>query len=149
MAGLNRVMLIGRLGNDPELKYLPNGTPVVKFSFATSESWTDRDGNRQEETEWHKIVVWNKQAENVAKFLKKGSQAHIEGKIKTESWDDKQTGKKAYQTTVVAQNVLFLESKPQQNQQPAQQQNSQQYNQPPHQQHSPQAQQVNLEEIPF
>ncbi len=110
MANLNKVTLIGRLGNDPELKYTQSGIPVVKFSFATSEAWTDRDGQRQEETEWHKIVVWNKAAENVAKFLKKGSQAYVEGKLKTESWDDKQTGKKAYQTTIVASAIQFLDS---------------------------------------
>lgn len=108
MAGVNRVILLGRLGSDPDLKYTPSGTPVCKFSLATSETFVGRDGNKQEETEWHKVVCWNKTAENCAKYLSKGRMAYVEGKITTVSWDDKQTGQKRYATEIVAQNLQFI-----------------------------------------
>lgn len=109
MASVNRVMLIGRLGHDPELKYTPQGMAVCKFALATSESWVGKDGQKQENTEWHKVVVWNKAAENVAKYLAKGRSCYVEGKIQTQSWEDK-NGQKCYATEIVASSVQFLES---------------------------------------
>ena len=109
MAGsLNRVMIIGNLGQDPELRYTANQTPVATFSVATTDYRTGADGQRQETTEWHRVVVWSKMAENCAKFLAKGRTVFVEGKLQTRSWDDKQTGQKRYQTEIVAQNVQFL-----------------------------------------
>jgi|688.fasta_scaffold109559_3 single-strand DNA-binding protein len=111
MAGsLNRVMIIGNLGQDPELRYTANQTPVATFSIATTDYRVAADGQRQETTEWHRVVVWSKMAENCAKFLAKGRTVFVEGKLQTRSWDDKQTGQKRYQTEIVAQNVQFLNS---------------------------------------
>jgi single-strand DNA-binding protein len=109
MAGsLNRVMIIGNLGQDPELRYTTNQSPVASFNVATKDYRTAPDGQRQEVTEWHRVVVWNKLAENCAKFLTKGRPVYVEGRLQTRSWDDKQTGQKRYQTEIVAQNVQFL-----------------------------------------
>jgi single-strand DNA-binding protein len=111
MAGsLNKVMLIGRLGKDPELRYTQGGTPVCSFSVATDESWTDKDGNKQERTEWHRIEVWNRQAENCAQYLAKGRLVYVEGSLKTDQWQDQQ-GQTRYTTKIRAQRVQFLESK--------------------------------------
>jgi single-strand DNA-binding protein len=111
MAGsLNRVMIIGNLGQDPELRYTANQTPVATFSVATTDYRVGADGQRQETTDWHRVVVWSKMAENCAKFLAKGRTVFVEGKLQTRSWDDKQTGQKRYQTEIVAQNVQFLNS---------------------------------------
>jgi len=109
-ANLNKVMLIGRLGRDPELRYSQSGQPVCNFSMATDESYSDRDGNRQERTEWHRVVVFARQAENVANYLKKGSQAFVEGRLQTRQWEDKE-GQTRYTTEVVAQRVQFLDSR--------------------------------------
>lgn len=109
-ASLNKVMLIGRLGRDPELRYSQAGQPVCNFSMATDESFSDRDGNRQERTEWHRVVVFARQAENVANYLKKGSLAFVEGRLQTRQWEDKE-GQTRYTTEVVAQRVQFLDSK--------------------------------------
>lgn len=106
---VNKVMLIGRLGQDPELKYTASGTPVSNFSMATNESWSDKSGQRQERTEWHRIVVWGKLAEICHQYLNKGRQAFIEGSLQTRSWED-QNGNKRYSTEVVAKNVQFLGS---------------------------------------
>lgn len=109
MAGsLNRVMIIGNLGQDPELRYTTNQTPVATFSVATTDYRNTPDGQRQEITEWHRVVVWSKQAENCAKYLAKGRTVYIEGRLQTRTWDDKQTGQKRYTTEIVAQNVQFL-----------------------------------------
>jgi single-strand DNA-binding protein len=109
MAGsLNRVMIIGNLGQDPEIRYTPNQNAVATFSIATTEYRTSPDGQKQEITEWHRVVVWNKLAENCGKFLAKGRTVFVEGKLQTRSWDDKQTGQKRYTTEIVAQNVQFL-----------------------------------------
>lgn len=122
MSGVNKVILLGRLGSAPDLKYTPGGAAVAKFSLATSEVWTDKNGQKQEETTWHKVVVWNKMAENCTKYLDKGRQVYIEGKISVVSWDDKQTGKKMYATEIVANNVQFIgEASPTQRQQQPQQ----------------------------
>lgn len=105
---VNKVILIGRLGQDPELRYTPTGTAVCNFSVATSESWNDKSGQRQERTEWHRIVVWGKLGELCNQYLSKGRQAYIEGKLQTRSWDDKETGKKRYATDVQALTVQFI-----------------------------------------
>ena len=107
MASVNRVMLIGNLGADPELRHTPNQTAVATLSVATKEVRNDRDGNRQEFTEWHRIVVWGRQAENAAKYLSKGRAVFIEGRLQTRSWEDK-NGVKRYSTEIVAQNLQFL-----------------------------------------
>jgi len=110
MAGTyNKVILIGRLGRDPELRYTQTGMPVANFPLATDESFVDRDGNRQERTEWHRIVVWDKQAETVANYLSKGRLVLVEGSIYTRKWQDSQ-GQDRYTTEIRAQRVIFLDS---------------------------------------
>lgn len=107
MAGLNKVMLIGNLGRDPEIRYSQQGTAVVNFSIATSEQWNDRNtGERQEKTEWHRIVVFGKQAEVCEKYLSKGSSIYIEGRLQTRSWE--KDGQTHYTTEIVASNFQFL-----------------------------------------
>lgn len=108
---LNRVMLIGNLGKDPELRYTTSGVAVATFSLATNESWKDQDGNTQERTEWHNIVAWKKLAEICGEWLKKGKKVYIEGRIQTRSYDDKNTGTKKYITEIVAENMIMLDSK--------------------------------------
>ncbi len=104
---INKVILVGRLGQDPELKYTPSGMAVCNFSIATSENWTDKSGQKQERTEWHRIVVWGKLAEISGKYLAKGRQAYVEGQLQTRSWEA-QDGQKRYTTEIVAKNVQFL-----------------------------------------
>lgn len=104
---LNKVMIIGNLGNDPEIRYTQGGQAVANFNVATNEKWTSKDGKKQERTEWHKVVVWGKQAENCGKYLKKGRTVHVEGKLQTRDWQDKD-GNKRYTTEIVAHSVLFL-----------------------------------------
>jgi single-strand DNA-binding protein len=108
MASVNRVTLIGNLGRDPELRYTAGGQPVASFSVATNERWNDREGKTQERTEWHRIVVWGKQAENCANYLQKGRTVYIEGRLQTREWEDKE-GQKRQTTEVVAQTVQFLD----------------------------------------
>jgi single-strand DNA-binding protein len=108
--GVNKVILIGNLGTDPEVKYTPEGVPVVNFNLATSESWNNREGARQERTEWHRIVMWRKLAEIAGKYLRKGSKIYVEGKLQTRSWDD-QNGQKRYTTEVVANEMQMLDSR--------------------------------------
>ena len=107
--GVNKVILVGNLGKDPELSYTQSGTARCRFSLATGESYTNNAGERQQRTEWHNIVVWNKQAENCATYLKKGSSVVVEGKIRTRSWDD--NGVTKYRTEVVASGIKFLGTK--------------------------------------
>jgi single-strand DNA-binding protein len=107
MAGVNKVILIGNLGKDPELRYTPNGQPVASFSLATTERWNDKNNQKQEKTEWHNIVVWGKLAELVNQYLKKGRSAYIEGRITNRSWDDRD-GNKKYRTEIVANQIQFL-----------------------------------------
>jgi len=104
-------MLIGNLGRDPEVRYTASSVPVATFSIATNESWQDQDGNTQERTEWHNIVVWRKLAEICHQYLRKGSKIYIEGRIQTRSYDDKNTGVKKYMTEIVASNMIMLDSK--------------------------------------
>lgn len=107
MAGVNKVILVGNLGQDPEVRYSASGSPVANFSIATSESWNDKEGQRQERTEWHRIVVWGKLAELCGEYLAKGRQVYIEGKLQTRSWDDRD-GNKRYTTEIIANQVTFL-----------------------------------------
>jgi single-strand DNA-binding protein len=111
MASLNKVFLIGNLGADPEVRFTPGGSAVANFRIATTETWNDKNtGERQERTEWHRIVVWGKQGENCGEFLKKGRPVHIEGKIQTREWEDKE-GQKRFTTEIVADRVTFLGSR--------------------------------------
>lgn len=109
MAGVNKVIVIGNLGKDPELRHTPQGQAVANFPVATSENWNDKNGQRQERTEWHRIVVWGKLAELCGKYLSKGRKAYIEGRLQTRAWDDKD-GQKRYTTEIVANTVQFLDS---------------------------------------
>jgi single-strand DNA-binding protein len=110
MASINKVILIGNLGRDPELRYTAGGQPVASFSVATNERWNDREGKPQERTEWHRIVVWGKQGENCANYLAKGRTVYIEGRLQTREWEDKE-GQKRQTTEIVAQTVQFLGSR--------------------------------------
>ena len=105
---VNKVILLGHLGKDPEVKYTPSGTPVAKFSLATSERFKDKDGNWQDRTEWHNITAWQRTAEIAGEYLKKGSQVYIEGRLRTDSWDDKETGQKKYRTEIVVNDLVLL-----------------------------------------
>jgi single-strand DNA-binding protein len=105
--GVNKVILIGNLGKDPEVRFTPSGAAVANFNIATNESWTDKSGQKQERTEWHRIVVWGKLAELCGEYLKKGRQCYVEGRLQTREWTDKE-GKKNYTTEIVAQTVQFL-----------------------------------------
>lgn len=107
---VNKVILVGNLGKDPELRYTPSGTAVATFSLATTERFKDRDGNRQEKTEWHNIVAWRQLAEICGKYLHKGKQVYIEGKIQTRSYDDRD-GNKRYTTEIVVDQMQMLGSK--------------------------------------
>ena len=104
---INKVILFGNLTRDPELKALPSGMNVVNFSIATNRVFRDRDGKKQEQTEFHNIVVFGKQADTVAQYMKKGSSVFIEGRLQTRSWDDKTSGEKKYRTEVIAERVQF------------------------------------------
>ncbi len=105
---VNKVILVGHLGKDPEVKYTPSGTPVAKFSLATNERFKDKDGNWQDRTEWHNLVAWQRTAEIVGEYCKKGSQIYIEGRLRTDSWDDKESGQKKYRTEIVINDLVLL-----------------------------------------
>ena len=105
--GVNKVILVGHLGADPDMRYTPSGNGVCELRVATSESWNDKNGQRQERTEWHRVVVWGKRAEVCSKYLAKGRQVYVEGRIQTRSYDDKD-GIKRYITEVIAADVQFL-----------------------------------------
>jgi single-strand DNA-binding protein len=108
MAGsINKVILIGRLGKDPEMRFTPSGKAVTNFTMATNEVWIDQNSEKQERTEWHRVVTWGKLAENCAKLLSKGKQIYIEGRIQTRQWDDKD-GNKRYTTEIVANTMQLL-----------------------------------------
>lgn len=104
----NKVFLLGNLGRDPESRALPSGQPVANFPMATSRKWRDRDGNQQEQTEWHNIVCFGRLAEIAGQYLTKGKQVFVEGRIQTRTWDDRNTGEKRYRTEVVADNFQML-----------------------------------------
>jgi single-strand DNA-binding protein len=108
---INKVILVGNLGRDPEMRTTPSGQTMAKFSVATTRKWKDRDGNRQEATEWHNVVCWGRQAEVAGQYLVKGKQIYLEGRLQTDSWEDKETGKKMYRTEVVCENFQMLGSR--------------------------------------
>lgn len=107
MGSLNKVMLIGNLGRDAELRYTSNGTAVATLNIATTETWNDKSGQRQEKTEWHRIVLWGKSAESLHEYLTKGKQIYVEGNLQTRQWDDKD-GNKRYTTEVRAGKIVLL-----------------------------------------
>jgi len=108
---VNKVILIGNLGRDPEVRSTPSGQPVATFTLATSRRWRDKSGQKQEQTEWHTVVVWGKQAEIAGQYLTKGKQIYVEGRLQTRSWDDRQTGEKKYKTEVVCDNFQMLSTR--------------------------------------
>jgi single-strand DNA-binding protein len=105
---LNKVMIIGRLTRDPEVRTTPSGANVASFSVATSFNWTDQQGQKKEVTEFHNVVAWRKLADIIGQYLKKGTQVYIEGRLQTTSWDDKTSGQKRYRTEIVADNMIML-----------------------------------------
>ena len=105
---LNKVMLIGNLGRDPEVRSTPSGQPVASFTLATNRRWRDKSGAKQEQTEWHNIVVWGRQAEIAGQYLTKGKQIYVEGRLQTRSWEDRQSGEKRYRTEIVCDNFQML-----------------------------------------
>ena len=107
MASVNKVIILGNLGADPELRYTNSGTAVANFRIATNDRWTDKGGESQERTEWHSIVAWSKLGEICGKYLKKGRPVYIEGRLQTRSWED-QSGNKRYTTEIIAQNMQML-----------------------------------------
>lgn len=111
MAGVNKVILIGNLGKDPEVRYLDNGVAVANFSLATTENYKNKEGERVSQTEWHNIVLWRGLAEVAEKWLKKGSSVYVEGKIRTRKWEDKD-GNTRYSTEILGDNMTMLGGKP-------------------------------------
>ena len=110
MAGVNKVILVGNLGKDPEVKYLDNGVAVANFSLATTENYKNKEGEKVSQTEWHNIVLWRGLAEVAEKYLKKGASVYVEGKIKTRKWEDKE-GNTRYNTEILADNMTMLGGK--------------------------------------
>ena len=108
MASVNKVILIGNLGKDPEVKYTPSGTPIARFSLATNERTKDKEGNWTDRTEWHNIVAFQRTAEIAGEYLKKGRTVYVEGRIHTDTWDDKETGQKRYKTEIYVNNLVML-----------------------------------------
>ena len=107
---VNKVILIGNLGGDPELRHTASNVPVVNFTVATNENWVNKDGVREERTEWHRVVAWRRLAEICHEYLRKGTQVYIEGKLQTRSWED-QSGQKRYMTEIVADEMVILTSR--------------------------------------
>lgn len=105
---VNKVILIGNVGKDPEVKYTPGGTPVAKFSLATNEAYKDKSGEWQERVEWHNVVAWQRLAEIVGEYVQQGKKLYIEGRLQTSNWEDKQSGDKKYRTEIIAQSILLL-----------------------------------------
>jgi len=142
---LNKVMLIGNITRDPELRTTPAGDSVASFSIATNFTWKDRDGNKQEKAEFHNIVAWRKLAEIIGQYLKKGSKIYIEGRLQTRDWED-QNGVKRYRTEVIAENMIMLDSKGgQSNDFSSAPQSANQDEQP----EPPAEDEINVEDIPF
>ena len=111
-SGINKVILLGNLGQDPEVRYTAGGVPIANVSIATSNSWKDKNsGETVEQTEWHRIVFFNRLAEIVEQYLKKGSKIYVEGQLRTSSWEDKNTGEKKYRTEIVAREMQMLTPK--------------------------------------
>ena len=111
MAGLNKVMIIGNVGTDPEMRFTPNGSPVTSFRLATSRNYTTTEGERKQETEWFDVVTWNRLAETCNQFLTKGQRAYVEGRLRTRSWEG-QDGQRHLRVEIIASRVLFLDRRP-------------------------------------
>lgn len=109
MGSVNKVILVGNLGRDAELRYTPGGAPVATLNLATTEVWNDKGGQRQEKTEWHRIVLWGKSAESLSEYLVKGKQIYVEGRLQTRQWDDKD-GNKRYTTEIRGDRIVLLSS---------------------------------------
>ncbi|MBK5296497.1 MAG: single-stranded DNA-binding protein [Vicinamibacteria bacterium] len=109
MGSVNKVILVGNLGRDAELRYTPGGAAVATLNMATTETWNDKEGQRQEKTEWHRVILWGKQAETLNQYLQKGKQIYVEGRLQTRQWDDKD-GNKRYTTEVRGDRVVLLSS---------------------------------------
>ncbi|WP_110455807.1 single-stranded DNA-binding protein [Shewanella algidipiscicola] len=137
--GVNKVILVGNLGKDPEVRYMPNGNAVANFTVATSESWKDQQGQVQERTEWHNIVMYRRLAEIAGEYLKKGSKVYLEGKLQTSKWQDQQTGQDRYKTEINASEMQMLDSRGQGGQQGGMGQSAGGYA-PQQNQYAPQAQ---------
>jgi single-strand DNA-binding protein len=105
---VNKVILVGNIGKDPEVKYTPSGTAVAKVTLATNERYKDKSGEWQDRTEWHNIVAWQRLAEIVGEYVKKGSKVYVEGRLQTSSWDDKESGQKRYRTEIIANDLVLL-----------------------------------------
>ena len=105
---INKVILVGNLGRDPELRSTPSGQPVASFTLATNRRWRDQQGEKHDEAEWHNVIAWGKLAEIAAKYLSKGKQIYLEGRLETRSWEDRETGEKRYRTQVVCQQLQML-----------------------------------------
>jgi single-strand DNA-binding protein len=114
MASVNKVILVGNLGRDPELRYMPDGGAVCNFSIATTDTWKDKSGEKQERTEWHSLTTFGKQAENAAQYLHKGSSVYVEGRLQTQKWMDKTTQEEKQRTQVVVDRMQFLGGRPNQ-----------------------------------
>lgn len=110
-SSLNKVLLIGNLGKDPEMRYTPDGLVVLNFSMATTESYKDKSGQKSENTTWHNVVCFGKMAQSIAQYLSKGKQVFVEGRISTSMYEDKKTGEKRYRTDIVANNIVLLGGK--------------------------------------
>ena len=110
MASVNKVILVGNLGRDPEVRYMPSGDAMVNISLATTDNWRDKNGEKQEKTEWHRVVMFGKVAEIAGEYLKKGSQAYFEGRLQTRKWTDKE-GQERYTTEIVADRMQMLGSR--------------------------------------
>ena len=111
MASVNKVILVGNCGKDPEIRFMPNGEAVANFSVATTDNWKDKEGNKQERTEWHNLVAYRKLAEIIGEYIKKGSPMYIEGRLQTRKWQDKE-GKDRYTTEIIAEQMQMLGGKP-------------------------------------
>ena len=108
---VNKVILVGNVGQDPEVKYTPSGVPVARLSLATNERFKDKNDQWQDRTEWHSIVAWQRLAEIVGEYVRKGTKLYIEGKLQTTSWQDQQSGEKKYRTEIVARDIILLGSR--------------------------------------
>jgi single-strand DNA-binding protein len=108
---VNKVILLGHLGKDPEVRYTPSGIPVARFSLATNERFKDKAGDWQDRAEWHQVVAWQRLAEIVGEYVKKGAKLYVEGRLQTSSWDDKESGEKKYRTEIVAESVVLLDAR--------------------------------------
>lgn len=143
MASVNKAIIVGNLGKDPEVKFLTNGDAVCSFSIATTDSWKDKEGQKQEKTEWHNIVMYRKLAEIAGEYLKKGSPIYVEGALQTRKWTNKE-GQERYTTEIVANSMQMLGGKPQEKQQTLQEPQEDKYEAP-----KPSVEGDDSEDIPF